>query len=181
MRESHQFKGDFSKLESESRKKVLPVDTILKAIRITPGSVLIDFGCGIGYFSIPATKYVGNDGKVIAIDISNEMIEELKKRAVGIKNIEIVRSDDITGYKSDIIILVTVLHEMKDPKTFLNKCLDALNPEGRVVIIDWQKKETQMGPPAAHRISKDEVVSMLGKDFIEHDIDGSLYFLEFRK
>ncbi len=168
-------------LESENRKRLLPAEEILATIGIKEGDTLIDFGCGIGYFSIPAAKLVGEQGKVIAIDISDEMISELEKRSEGFRNLDIVKSDDISGFKGDIILLVTVLHEVDNAKKFIERCFDALNPQGRIIIIDWQKKETTMGPPISHRISKDEVIAMAHSKCIEHNIDDTFYFLEFRK
>lgn len=175
---AHIFTGDFSRLESNDRKKILPAKKILDSIGIKKNDTIIDFGCGIGYFSIPATQYAK---KVIAIDLSEDMLKELKKRTVGINNIELVKSDNIVGFKGDIILVVTVFHEVDEPKTFLNNCFKSLNPGGRVIIIDWQKKETEGGPPINHRISKDEVIQMTNIISIEHSIHPFFYFLDFRK
>lgn len=176
----HKFNGDFSKLESDERKAMLPVNNILNVLNVQEGATIIDFGCGIGYFSIPLTKLVGKSGKVIAIDESTEMIDELRKRAIGLSNIEIIKSDKIGHNKVDIILLVNILHEIDDPKNFLVECIASLNPNGRIIIIDWQKKETKMGPPVLHRISKEEIIAILNNKFIDHEINESLYFLELR-
>jgi len=177
---SHKFNGDFSMLESDERKKIFPVNNILNTLKIQEGNTIIDFGCGIGYFSLPLTKLVGESGKVIAIDESSEMIDELKKRASGLNNLEIVKSNKIRPYKGDIILLVNILHEVDDPKNFLIECFNSLNPNGRIIIIDWQKKETKFGPPVSHRISIEEVKAFTNKEFIEHEIDKSSYFLELK-
>ncbi len=171
---AHIFKGKFSKLESEERKKLLPVDKILSQLNIKEKTV-IDFGCGIGYFSIPISKLVK---KVIAVDLSESMLVELGRR-IKTENIELVKSDSIVGLKADLILVVQVLHEVPDAKKFMSECFDSLNENGRLIIIDWAKKESSFGPPSNHRISKDEVLAMTDKKAIEHDIDDSLYFLEF--
>lgn len=174
---THIFSGDFSKLESDTRKKLLPVKKILEIIAPKKGSTLIDFGCGIGYFSIPALDFVGIKGKVIAIDISDKMLDELKKRTIGISNIELVKSDKIK-MKADIILIVTVLHEVNNPKEFFISCFSHLNQGGKLVIIDWEKNDTEIGPPKKHRIAKEEVLSWTNHKYIEHKLH-SLYFLEF--
>jgi len=46
-------------------------------MKIKQGDTLIDFGCGIGYFSIPALDFVGDQGTVIAIDGSDECSKNL--------------------------------------------------------------------------------------------------------
>ena len=178
----HRFKGDFSRLESEERKKILPVGRILQEMNIQRGETMIDFGCGIGYFSIPALDFVGDEGTVIAVDISTEMLQELVKRADHRKNLKIVHADSLIGLVADCILLSMVLHEVNNPKEFLQTCFAALNPYGRVIVIDWQKKETGiMGPPVKIRLAKDEVLQLIKMNYHEHPIHEWMYFLEFTK
>lgn len=178
----HRFKGDFSRLESEERKKILPVKSILQEMKIKKGDTLIDFGCGIGYFSIPALDFVGDQGIVIAVDISEEMLQELVKRSGYRQNLKIIHGDSLIGLKADIILLSMVLHEINNQKEFLQTCFMALNPNGRVIIIDWPKKETgTMGPPIYERLAKEEVLQLIKMNYHEHTIHEWVYFLEFMK
>ena len=178
---AHIFEGDFRKLESEERRKLLPANEILREAGVANGETVVDFGCGIGYFTIPALDIVGENGKVIAIDLSKERLEELKRRANGRKNLEIVNADSMDGIsRADVILAITVLHEIDGQREFVSKCMASLNPNGRLVVIDWAKKKTSMGPPIEHRIGKEEVIKMAGKSPVEHKIDGNFYFLEFR-
>jgi ubiquinone/menaquinone biosynthesis C-methylase UbiE len=178
---AHIFDGDFSRLESEKRKKILPAKETLETIGIRKGDTIIDYGAGIGYFAIPALDYVGENGKVIAVDISRDMINELGKRSEGLKNLSIVEGDRIPDEKADIILLVNVLHELNSPGEFLKECFAHLLPNGRVIVIDWQKKEMDMGPPADHRLSREEVITLAKRKPTEHKIHSFLYFLEFRR
>ena len=176
------FKGDFSRLESKERKKILPANRVLKEMNIKKGDTLIDFGCGIGYFSIPALDFVGEKGTVISIDISKKMIKELEKRGGHRKNLKIIQGDSLLGFKTDIILLSMVLHEIDDPKEFIKSCFSALKQNGRVFIIDWQKKETGlMGPPIEERLGKEEVIQLTQVKYREHPIHEWVYFLEFMK
>lgn len=179
---SHRFTGDFSRLESEERKKILPVKRILQEMKIKQGDTLIDFGCGIGYFSIPALDFVGEYGTVIAVDSSDEMLKELFKRSGHRKNLKIIHGDSVLGLRADIIILSMVLHEVNNPKEFLRTCFAALKPYGRVIVIDWQKKETGlMGPPLEERLTKEEVIQSTQRSYRDHHIHEWVYFLEFMK
>jgi len=178
----YRFKGDFSCLESEERKKILPARKILNEINIRQGDTLIDFGCGIGYFSIPALDFVGEKGTVIAIDVSIEMLKEVVKRSGNPKNLKIIHGESLNCLKADIIFLSMVLHEVDNPRDFLQTCFAALKPKGRVIVIDWQKKETgTMGPPMYQRLAKEEVLQLTDMDNREHPIHEWLYFLEFIK
>jgi ubiquinone/menaquinone biosynthesis C-methylase UbiE len=178
----HRFKGDFSRLESEERKQILPVGRILQEMNVQRGETLIDFGCGIGYFSIPALDFVGGEGTVIAVDVSDEMLQELVKRAGNRKNLKIVHSDSLIGLTANIILLSMVLHEIDNPKEFLQTCFKVLKPYGRVIVIDWQKKETgSIGPPVEDRLSKEEVIQLAQANYHDHPIHELVYFLEFIK
>ncbi|NYT00729.1 MAG: class I SAM-dependent methyltransferase [Methanocellales archaeon] len=176
---AHRFEGDFNKLDNKRRREILPPENILREIGVKQGDVLIDFGCGIGYFTTPALDFVGDEGRVIAIDTSERMLDELKKRAGARENLEIIKSDKIIDVKADYILLVNVLHEIESPKEFLSGCFESLSENGKVVVIDWQKKEADLGPPVNHRISKEEVVDMAKKQHIEKTINENFYFIEF--
>ncbi len=175
----HIYNGAPKGLESAARKRLLPLGQILGMLEIRDGETVIDFGCGTGYFTVPLLDAVGKSGRVIAVDRSPEMLEALRKKAGSRKNLSIVLSDGLLGGPADLILLCTVLHELASPGEFLRKCLASLGPEGRLAVIDWQKKPTKMGPLLSHRISRAGVISMAGRDARSHRINSSLYFLVF--
>ena len=176
----HRFSGDFSRLESTERKKILPVDRILREMNIRQGDTVIDFGCGIGYFSIPLLDAVSDDGTVIAIDVSAEMLQELRKRGGARKNLQIVQADSLSGYTAHVILLSMVLHEVDDPHRFLQTCFATLKPSGRVFVIEWQKMQTgSMGPPIEERLAKEDILGITTVKYREHPLHEWVYFLEF--
>lgn len=48
---------------------------------VEPGQTAVDIGCGLGYFSMALARMVGPAGKVIALDIQQQMIQRAKHRA----------------------------------------------------------------------------------------------------
>ncbi len=54
-----------------------PID-ILERLGIRPGMTVLDLCCGDGYFTAPLAKLV--DGRVYALDLDLEMIEQAKGR-----------------------------------------------------------------------------------------------------
>src|SRR5271157_3483140 len=67
-----------SKLDSESRINELRPHDLLKDVGgIGGGMVCVDFGSGTGTFSLPMAQLVGTEGKVYAIDKSNDMLEHI--------------------------------------------------------------------------------------------------------
>ena len=49
---------------------------------LAPGQTAIDIGCGMGYFSLPMARLVGDTGRVIAADLQDRMLQQLQRRAV---------------------------------------------------------------------------------------------------
>jgi len=164
------------KLDSPERRKILPPEEILNKLNVTKGDVFIDIGCGTGYFSIPASKIVGPNGKVFALDTSIEMINELNDSISEnkIKNITVMQFQkykiplpDATG---TFALASSVLHEVKDGKKLLMEIYRVLCTGGRLGIIEWQKKETPEGPPIAHKLDPSEVCRTIEEaEFIFED------------
>ena len=48
---------------------------------VKEGMTVMDVGCGMGYFSIGMAKLVGANGKVIAVDLQQKMLDVLRRRA----------------------------------------------------------------------------------------------------
>lgn len=121
---------------------------ILRKRGITEGQTVLDFGCGLGSFSIPAAKIVGDNGKVYALDIHPLAVEAITKkiRKEGLANIEVIHSDRDTSLADesvDVILLYGVLHDIKDKQTLLVELHRVLKPEGILSIMDppWKIKE----------------------------------------
>ena len=56
-------------------------EEILANIGLRQGFTFVDVGCDDGFFAIPAAKLVGERGKVYGLDISDEAISRLKRKA----------------------------------------------------------------------------------------------------
>ncbi len=176
---AHVFHGSMKRLDDPERRRILPAKELLLQMEIKPGDTVLDFGAGIGYFSIPALELVGEGGKVIAIDLSKRMLQELRRRAGERPNLVLAQGRTLGAYTADVILLVNVLHEVDHPDKFLESCFSHLNPGGRVFVIDWQKEESPHGPPRNVRLAKETVLAMTTHPYREHPIHEYFYFLEF--
>ncbi|HYO26355.1 MAG TPA: methyltransferase domain-containing protein, partial [Lacipirellulaceae bacterium] len=54
---------------------------LLAALDLRPGQTICDFGCGNGYYTLQIADRVGPRGAVYAVDIQQEMLDELSHRA----------------------------------------------------------------------------------------------------
>ncbi|MEA1924708.1 MAG: class I SAM-dependent methyltransferase [Candidatus Altiarchaeota archaeon] len=109
----------------------------LRYAGIKPGCYFLDFGCGLGFNTIPAAKIVGPEGKVFALDISREAIEVLKKKAKknNLENIETILSDCDTGLESnsvDIVYLHNTLPLINNKEDVLDEIHRVLKIRGRL-------------------------------------------------
>ena len=54
----------------------------------------------------------------------------------------------------DVAFLCTVMHEVKMREKFLKEANRILYPGGRIIIIEWIRKDSDFGPPADHRLDE---------------------------
>ena len=155
------------KLDNEMRRKILPPLEILVDMGLREGDIMADIGCGIGYFTFPASRVVGRLGKVFAMDISKEMLVEVDKKADenNISNILTVHTKEndlkIPAGTVTFALISNVLHEAEDNEKFINEVSRILTNDGRIGIIEWQKVEGEFGPPLEHRLSEEYVKNLL--------------------
>jgi ubiquinone/menaquinone biosynthesis C-methylase UbiE len=154
-------------LNSAERRQQLQPDALLAAAEIKLGERVVDVGAGTGFWTLPLAKLVGPSGQVIAIDVEPIMLDELRAlvEAEQLRNVAVVQSDGETiplaDQSVDMALLAFVLHEPPDPATFLRVVRRLLKPNGRLLLIDWQKRVTERGPPVEHRIAQAQVQALL--------------------
>ena len=157
------------KLDTPERRAEMPPDQTLVKAGIKPGDTILDIGCGMGYFSIPASRMIGPKGTVHALDISGVMLAELRSKAAsaGIFNIRLHQVPhgalDIPEAPYTLCLISDTLHEVDDKPTFLASVAAALKPGAKLSVIEWEKKETPNGPPLKERLSEDEMQVLLKK------------------
>ncbi len=89
----------------------------LKKIGIKKGDKVLDFGCRVGHYTIPASKAVGRNGVVYAIEKEDEALEELKQKIIdhNLKNIKITKTNGQLNLPFpkvffDVVLLYDVMH-----------------------------------------------------------------------
>ena len=150
-------KNKIDKFENNTRLAELnPTNTLIRA-GLKENMVLCDIGAGTGVFAFPAIDITHNT--VHALEISDDMIEllEFRKKERGVDPLKITKVlSDVLPLDSalcDMILMVTVLHEIKDPASLLAEIKRVLKKTGKLVIIEFHKKATPMGPPIDHRLA----------------------------
>jgi ubiquinone/menaquinone biosynthesis C-methylase UbiE len=154
-------------LDGEERLRALtPKETLLR-LGFRQGGSFADIGCGTGVFTIPAAEIGGRDARVYAVDISEEMLEEvrLKARTHGLSNIETVRSDaydfKLSDLAADYVLICAVLHEIGDQPRFLREALRICKKGGKLAVIEFSDADSGFGPPPALRMQPEQVRELL--------------------
>ena len=159
-----------ARLESAERLALLPLDTVIGLAGITPGLRVLDIGCGPGVFAIPFARAVGGSGRVYAADIVPEMVEACRRRAedAGLANLEVALSTEnavpFPARCVDRVFACQLLHELHEPPLFLGEMRRLLAPQGDLVVVDWEKTDTGMGPPLDKRVTPEEAQGLLEKN-----------------
>jgi len=111
---------------------------------VKPGMKVLDYGCAMGYFSLPLARLVGETGKVYAIDIQEKMISSLIRRAgkAGLSRIidPVLISEDnnlieLNG-QIDFALLFAMVHEVPDKKELFSTVADMAKPDSRVLFAE---------------------------------------------
>ncbi|MCH8226585.1 MAG: class I SAM-dependent methyltransferase [Chloroflexi bacterium] len=144
------------------RMEVLDPFRILSRCPVNPRDTVADVGCGPGFFTLPLAKFLIN-GKVFALDTSDEMIEACQSRLdeARMGNTEVMKCGEyefpVAPATVDGLFIAFVVHHPSDRVRFLTAAKEMLKPRGWCFILEWQKKETESGPPQEVRITPDEL------------------------
>jgi ubiquinone/menaquinone biosynthesis C-methylase UbiE len=104
------------------------------------GQVVLDYGCGVGSYTMPAARIVGKDGLVYALDIHPLAIEAVEKRRArqNLTNIRTIcsgRDTELPDKSVDMVLLYDVLHSVHDKQGLLGELHRVLKPSGRLSIL----------------------------------------------
>jgi ubiquinone/menaquinone biosynthesis C-methylase UbiE len=102
---------------------------------IHPGMMVLEVGSGMGFFTLPLARLVGESGQVVCVDLQEKMIRALKKRVTraGLRDrIELrvntptsLCIDDLVA-KFDFALVFAVAHEVLDARQFFVEIRNSL-------------------------------------------------------
>lgn len=151
-------------LVRESRQREEDCETMLAALHVQPGQTVCDMGCGNGFYTLPLAKLVGDQGKVVAVDIQREMLLLLKDRsaAENVSNIELVHGSvvdpQLKPSSVDLVLMVDVYHEFSHPEQMLKAIRASLKPAGRVALVEFRAEDRSVPIKKLHKMSKKQIL-----------------------
>ena len=145
---------------------------ILARLGVKTGSKLADLGCGgAGHFIIPAASMVGPNTIAIAVDIQKQVLHAVasKARIEGINNVktvwtnlESIGATNIEEKSLDFVLLINTLYQSPKPKNIMIEGVRLLKEDGKMLVIDWDKSPSPLGPAQDARISEEEIKKIAG-------------------
>lgn len=140
---------------------------IFTALGLAAGWRVADLGCGrTGHFVFPASRVVGEQGIVFAVDVVKDILDNIKSRArtEGYDNVQTAWADieraggvPVPSATLDVCFLVNVMSLLKDAATCAGEVARLLKPGGKAVIVDWAKKLGPLGPAQDKIITREQV------------------------
>ncbi|MCP4219434.1 MAG: class I SAM-dependent methyltransferase [bacterium] len=111
---------------------------------IKEGDVIIDLGCGPGFFTTEMAKLAGAKGKVIAVDLQQEMLDMVNRKAASLKlsdriSLHKCESDRVgpaVEEKADFILAYYMVHETPSQLDFLKEVRAMLKTGGRFLVVE---------------------------------------------
>ncbi len=133
-------------------------------LKLKDGMTVCDLGCGNGYWTIPMAKKVGATGKVLAVDIQQEMLQKLDVRAAKekIQNIQPVLGDiddpNLPMNEVDLLLMVDVYHEFSHPESMLWSIRRSLTDTGVVALLEYREEDRKVPIKPLHKMSKQQIM-----------------------
>ena len=116
----------------------------VEALSLSAGDTVIDLACGTGLNFDYLQKAVGEEGRIIGVDLTAAMLDQARQRvaANGWRNVDLIQADlaeysfptGVAGIISSYAI--TLVPEFD---SVIQRGAEALRPSGRLAILDFKK------------------------------------------
>ncbi len=176
-----------------ARDKRGEAEEIMKAAGLAPGMTVADIGAGEGYYTVRLAEKVGDEGRVLAQDIDEDVIKRLADRVARDEldnvSIKLGAPDDprLPEDSFDRIFLVHMYHEVREPYAFLSRLRPSIRRDqdgasydgGEVIVVDVDRPFAQHGIPPKQLFCEFEAVGYQLIGYMERPELGG-YFARFR-
>lgn len=116
---------------------------------VKPGMTVVDIGCGMGYFTLGLAMLAGPEGKVIAVDLQQQMLDALGRRALRAEMADRIvphrcRKESLgVEEPADFVLAFWMAHEVPDKSRFFREILALLKTRGRLLLVEPKYHVTQ--------------------------------------
>ena len=166
-------------LERDEREKEEAPSKAIAMLELAPDTVIADIGAGSGYYSFRIAPLIP-EGKVVAVDIQQEMLDFLKTEAAKreIENVEphlgSIESVQLPPNTLDAALMVDAYHEFSHPAEMLTSLRTALKPGGKIYLLEYRAEDPEVPIKRLHKMTAAQAIKeyeALGFTFIENKPD----------
>ena len=150
-------------LERAVRATAAKLSLLIKSLDLKPGMVVADIGAGSGVISVLMAEKILPGGKVLAVDVQQEMLDRLRENTKKLKitNVEPVKgTQKMTALKPesvDLVIMVDVYHELEFPYEMLLDISKSLKSGGRIAFVEYRKEDPDVPIKLVHKMTEEQV------------------------
>ena len=143
-------------------------DVTIKALGVDPGMLVVDLGCGDGYFTGPIARRAA-PGHVIGLDVDPAMLEQAKTACADVSNCawqagDAAQVSRLLRVPVDYVLIANAFHGAPDKTGLAREVASILKPGGRFAIVNWYpipREETRVlgqprGPSTELRMSPEQ-------------------------
>jgi len=155
------FQLMLGRLEDPGRARWQRPARLIRAIGVRRGDTVAEIGAGTGYLVRRLARALGPEGRVYAVDVEPRMLPILgeRLRRAGLANVTPVlgRDDDplLPARSCDLVLVVNTYHHFPGGPRYLRRLRRLLRPGGRLVNVDFDRRETPVGPPVERRVARE--------------------------
>jgi predicted methyltransferase len=154
------------RLDNPARDEWQRPEEVITLLDCHAGATAVDLGAGTGYFLPFLSSAVGEEGRVLALDLQPGTIAWLNSRVEkeGLGNVRpvVVPPDDpeLDARSVDRVLVANTWHHVSGRVEYAKKLLASLRAEGLVLIVEFELDSPE-GPPPDHRLSAKQVLDEL--------------------
>lgn len=145
----------------------------IKQLGLAEGMSVADFGSGSGHYVMAASEFVGDSGRVYAIDIQQALLQKIKKTAISENkgnidalwgDIERVGGTKLKDGSMDAVIIANTLFQVEDKSSTIMEMKRVLKEGGKLMVVDWEDSFGGIGPQPKDIIVESEAVKIFTED-----------------
>lgn len=127
---------------------------VLKSAGLASGQDVLEVGCGPGFFTVPAARMVGEQGRVLALDINPLALERVRQKVEreGVTNVCTILADagqtGLPGESFDLIFVFGLGHVVGGAERMMAELHRLLRPGGTLSIEGRLTPSGQLFQPA---------------------------------
>ena len=142
----------------------------VQGLNLEPGQRVLDVGCGSGASALPAALAVGSEGRVIGIDLAENLLALATHKAarLGLENVAFRQADmtelDYPDASFDAVVCVFAIFFVPDMEAQIARLWRLVRPGGRLAVTTWGPDAFEPGGGAFWHAVR-QVRPDLGNDF----------------